>query len=112
MGDQADVEAAQAGYGAGQHGFVGLQVVHVQGVGLHLAGATGAQVVGYLAEFLFVARHQEETGTLGGPLASAGCGDGGTGADDQDILHAWVTRFQKRERRAGSRSASTCCQAG
>nr|GEZ76652.1 hypothetical protein [Tanacetum cinerariifolium] len=115
VGDQGDVDLAQRGQAAAHHQRVRLDVVGIHLVQRDMAGAPRFKVGCGLFQFLDVARHQEKIAAFRGPQTRASAGDGGGGADDQDFLHCSfhkITRLQKRDIKEGSRSASSCSQAG
>lgn len=71
-----------------------------------------SQVAGCLSKVVYISPDQKEFSLFRCPYSGAGGGYGGGGTDNQYFFHCVVTRFQKRENKAGSRSDSTCSQFG
>ncbi|MNT55835.1 hypothetical protein D3C72_1931040 [compost metagenome] len=113
MRHQHHVRRAQHLPGMGEHAGMGVQVVDVQGVLADLRSPAHAQVGADRGQALPVACHQAERRAAGRIAPRDRFGDGGGGADDEDLLHAYsVTRRQKPDEKRGSMNDENACQRG
>ena len=115
MCDQRYVEAAQFALGCLDDGRVRGEVGDVECRRRGACGAADGEIVGYRLQPFSVACDEEQRVAALRVFSRDRFGDGGRGADDEDLLHRvsyCVTRRQKPEEKRGSMCASMSCQRG